>query len=544
MNSFTVRLRAKDGEHTFRLTKNARCRYFEAKVINSSGRISLEIIPKQKLRLLCVSYTMHYPFESSDRIFLNGYQSWTYSPEKTIHEADTSLKYFPDMLTRKYGLDRYGDGFFYKGKVTRSVHHGYSYAYIRQGSLYTLFGSLCEDSGFTVIEFNTSADTVTFRKDCTGRLVTAPYKALDMMLASGSEGDVFDRYFELMEIPKPSVGCKLGYTSWYDHYQEIDELKLITDLAGLDEMPAKPDIFQIDDGFETFVGDWFDIDPDKFPDGLHSVVKNISRRDMTAGIWLAPFVCEKESKLYREHGDWLLRDRHGRPVYAGCNWSGAYALDFYNGQVREYIRRVLAHYKELGFRLFKLDFLYAACMIPRRDKTRGEIMSEAMQFLRKELDGCMILGCGVPLASAFGRVDFCRIGCDMTLDFDDKPHMRLAHAERPSTKNTMTDTVFRRQLSGRAFLNDPDVFLLRDTNTKLTDAEKRDLAFVNSMCGGLLFTSDNCSQYSEHAKQVFTKALELRNATVTDACMCKGKVIVTYELDGKQAVLELAGSAG
>ena len=64
------------------------------------------------------------------------------------------------------------------------------------------------------------------------------------------------------------------------------------------------------------------------------------------------------------------------------------------------------------------------------------------------------------------------------------------------------------------------------------------------MCGGLLFTSDNCSQYSEHAKQVFTKALELRNATVTDACMCKGKVIVTYELDGKQAVLELASSVG
>ena len=51
--------------------------------------------------------------------------------------------------------------------------------------------------------------------------------------------------------------------------------------------------------------------------------------------------------------------------------------------------------------------------------------------------------------------------------------MRLTHSERPSTKNTMADTVFRRQLSGRAFLNDPDVFLLRDENTKLT--EEKDL---------------------------------------------------------------------
>ena len=542
MNSFIIRLRAKDGEHSFRLSKSARCKYFEANVLNTSDRVCVEIIPRQKLRLLNVSYTMHYPFESTDRIFLNGYQSWTYSPEKTIHECDNSLKYFPDMLTRKYGLDRYGDGFFYKGRVSRSVHHGYSYAYIRQGGHYTLFGSLCENSGFTVIEFNTSADTVRFSKDCSGRLISDPYKALDIMLCSGGENEVFDRYFELLDIEKPCVDKMIGYTSWYDHYQDIDELRLINDLAGLDDMPAKPDIFQIDDGYETFVGDWFDIDKDKFPDGLETLVKNIANKGMTAGIWLAPFVCEKRSKLYREHGDWLLRDRHGRPVYTGCNWSGSYALDFYNGQVREYIRKVLSYYKQLGFRLFKLDFLYAACMIPRRDKTRGEIMSEAMDFLRKELDGCMILGCGVPLASAFGKVDFCRIGCDMTLDLDDKPHMRLAHAERPSTKNTMTDTVFRRQLSGRAFLNDPDVFLLRDTNTKLTTRQKKDLAYINAMCGGLLFTSDNCSAYSDEAKDIFAKALELRNAVVTDACMCKGKVLVTYTLDGEQSVLELGGN--
>lgn len=539
MNSFKIRLRAKDGVHAYKLSADTQCALFTAQVENSESRVHLTLVPKQKFRLLSVEYTMDFAFDPSQQIFLNGYQSWTYSPERPIRQADRALKYLPSKVTDKYGLDRYGDGFFYRGKQSRSVHHGYSYAYVRSGSDYTLFGSFAENTGFTVIEFNTRRNTVTFAKDCSGRLVSGSYNALDVALYTGGEDEVFDRWFEDMKIPAPSVPKLLGYTSWYNHYQNIDELKIISDLAGLDSMPAKPDVFQIDDGFETFVGDWLDVDEEKFPSGLEHIVKDIEQKGLTAGIWLAPFLCERDSKLYRQHPDWLLTDRRGRPVFTGCNWSGGYALDIYNGQVREYIRQVLAHYKQLGFKLFKLDFLYAACMLPRRDKTRGEIMADAMAFLRTQLRDCMILGCGVPLASAFGKVDFCRIGCDMTLDFDDKPHMRLTHSERPSTKNTMTDSVFRRQLSGRAFLNDPDVFLLRDSNTQLTANEKKNLAFVNALCGGLLFTSDNCADYSEEAKRVFEQALALRGAKVVQAYVDGGSVFVTYELDGQQETLKL-----
>lgn len=539
MNSFRIRLRARDGEHAYRFSSSAECAVFSASVINDGKRFRLVLCPKQKFRLLSVEYTMDFEFEPSQQIFLNGYQSWTYSPERPIRQSDRALKYLPSKLTDKYGLDRYGDGFFYRGRQSSSIHHGYSYAYVRNGSKYTLFGSLAESSGFTAIEFDTRKNAVTFSKDCTGRLVSGKYTALDMHIYKGSEDNVFDYWFTDMRIPAPSVKKMLGYTSWYDHYQDIDEIKIISDLAGLDSMPAKPDVFQIDDGYETFVGDWFDVDTQKFPCGLENIVKSIEQKGLIPGIWLAPFLCERDSKLYRQHPDWLLTDRHGKPVYTGCNWSGGYALDIYNGQVREYIRRVLAHYKQLGFKLFKLDFLYAACMLPRRSKTRGEVMADAMDFLRRELQGCMILGCGVPLASAFGKVDFCRIGCDMTLDYDDKPHMRLTHSERPSTKNTMADTVFRRQLSGRAFLNDPDVFLLRDTNTKLTAQEKKNLAFVNALCGGVLFTSDNCAYYSDEARQVFMQALGLRGARVTQAYADGGSIFVTYELDGDEQTLRL-----
>ncbi|EKC48560.1 hypothetical protein OBE_15116, partial [human gut metagenome] len=39
-------------------------------------------------------------------------------------------------------------------------------------------------------------------------------------------------------------------------------------------------------------------------------------------------------------------------------------------------------------------------------------MCEAMDFLRECVGEKMILGCGVPLMPAFGKVDYCRIGAD------------------------------------------------------------------------------------------------------------------------------------
>ena len=542
MNSFRIRLRARDGEHAYRFSSSAECAVFSASVINDGKRFRLVLCPKQKFRLLSVEYTMDFEFEPSQQIFLNGYQSWTYSPERQIRQSDRALKYLPSKLTDKYGLDRYGDGFFYRGRQSSSIHHGYSYAYVRNGSEYTLFGSLAESSGFTVIEFDTRKNAVTFSKDCTGRLVSGKYTALDMHIYKGSEDNVFDYWFTDMRIPAPSVKKMLGYTSWYDHYQDIDEIKIISDLAGLDSMPAKPDVFQIDDGYETFVGDWFDVDTQKFPCGLESIVKSIEQKGLIPGIWLAPFLCERDSKLYRQHPDWLLTDRHGKPVYTGCNWSGGYALDIYNGQVREYIRRVLAHYKQLGFKLFKLDFLYAACMLPRRGKTRGEVMADAMDLLRRELQGCMILGCGVPLASAFGVVDYCRIGCDVGLSWNDNMLMQLTHRERVSTKNSMQNTIFRRQLDKRAFLNDPDVFLLRDDNISLSGIQKQALAIVNDLFGSVYFTSDDMLAYNDKQKKVLDFAVSLRGCGYEDVDIKNGYIYFTYTRNGRKTTAELSSN--
>ena len=79
--------------------------------------------------------------------------------------------------------------------------------------------------------------------------------------------------------------------------------------------------------------------------------------------------------------------------------------------------------------------------------------------------------------------------------------MRLMHRERISTRNSILNTVFRRQLNNRAFLSDPDVFLLREDNMHMNFEQRCIIATVNKLFGSVLFTSDNVGQYRDEQMQ-------------------------------------------
>jgi len=491
----------------------------------------LKITSERENKILSASITLSFVFGERDKLFLNGYQSWTLSREIPPDFKDKTMRLCPKFVDKKFGFSMYGDRCFYKSRRIKGVNHGYSYAYIRRGSEYILLGSLAENTGYTRIIFNAAQNTITLEKDCKGRVFSGEYTLFDMVIARGDEEQVFDEWFNRLKVTPLTTEKKTGYTSWYNYYQDISENIILNDLKAMRTLPVKPDIFQIDDGFESKVGDWLTIDKTKFPHGLKPVAEAINKENLTAGLWLAPFVCEKESALFSEHKDWLLKYPSGELVYTGCNWSGMYALDFYNKQVQEYVKECITAYKEMGFKLFKLDFLYAACVVPKKDKTRAEIMYDVMDFLREVCGDCAILGCGVPLLPAFGKVEYCRIGMDMSLSWDDKAYMRLFHAERASTKHTMLNTIYRRQLSGKAFLNDPDVFLLRDYNMELSAAQKEALSTVNGLFGGLLFASDDFSKYSAEQKRLYLRTVKLTSATNISAEEKNGIMRLSYTLE-------------
>lgn len=236
-----------------------------------------------------------------------------------------------------------------------------------------------------------------------------------------AEAPIWDSYAEFYEDRRAIKNNEddkrhvNGWTSWYNYYGDVSEAIIYENVEALQKHKYPINIFQIDDGFQTAIGDWLSIN-NKFPNGMKAVADKIKGAGFKAGLWLAPYAVGFTSRIVKEHPDWLIIDPETKkPVVAGPNWGGFYALDMYNREAREYLKHVFdVVLQDWGFDMLKLDFCFAAAMIPRMGKSRGEIMWEAMDLIR-DLVGPekLVLGCGVPLASAFRKVDYCRIGSDV-----------------------------------------------------------------------------------------------------------------------------------
>lgn len=519
---------------------------FSVGVEQNKELLTLTVQPKSKIEFVKFEMTIPFCFKSSHRIFTNGYQSWTvskeYAPNDKMDEFNPRKMGIEKKTFNPRGIWGAGDLTFHKYPEQAGIFYGYSYGYVRRDNALFLLGSLSERAGYTIITFNTAHDSITIEKELEGVTFCDSKIVLSLAMLKGEYNTVFDRYFEMMNIQKPRVERKCGYTTWYNYYTGVTENIVNRDLNAISKLDTKIDIFQIDDGYQRTVGDWLEIDKKKFPSGMKAIADNIHKQNMLAGLWLAPFAVTPKSHIFKKHKDWLVRDEKGKYHYASHNWGGFYALDIYNDEVRAYIRKVFdTVLNDWGYDMVKLDFLYACSILPIHGKSRGEIMCEAMDFLRECCGDKIILGCGVPLAPAFGKVDFCRIGADVGLCWENRAFSR----EDVSTQHTLMNTIFRRHLDGRAFLNDPDVFLLRDNNIEMPPGKRKIVAEVNSLCGNLLFVSDDVSTYTDEQKQIFMDTVTKPKASINNAEFVKDKIIkIDYTLNNRNDSLIFDLSTG
>ncbi|MEJ2266490.1 MAG: alpha-galactosidase [Anaerolineales bacterium] len=298
-----------------------------------------------------------------------------------------------------------------------------------------------------------------------------------------------------------------GWCSWYHFFREVKAEDIRANLKALGarrpDLPVK--IVQIDDGYESRVGDWSDFRPG-FPRGVAPLAAEIRQEGFTPGLWLAPFLVHPRSRLANDHPDWLLRGRWGRPANAGRLWDAFHtALDLTNPDALAYVSDLVhTAANEWGFPFLKLDFLYAGALPgrfkdPRR--TRAQALRQGLEAVRSAAgERTYLLGCGCPLGPAIGLVDAMRIGPDVDHHWEPpfKGVMRFFKNEPdiPSARNAIHNSLTRAHLQQRWWINDPDCLLLRSGTTRqgkpaLTLAEIQSLATVVAMSGGLMLLSDH-----------------------------------------------------
>lgn len=502
--------------------------------------MTLTVIPKKEISDISFYLEREYEYPQDSRFFANGFQSWTDTKEFAKNElmADEGIVGKGLFGKSPFGMNLVGNYTFVEQSKECGVFHSISFAYVRNEKNIDFFGSLNDRTGYTIIYADMNKNTLRFSKDVEGITISEPYELLDLYFDNGGYDEVFDRYFAKMNV-KPLTDKKIkGYTSWYNYYQKINEKIILRDLDAISEKTDKVNTFQIDDGYQTSVGDWLSINKTKFPNGMKPIVEKIHAKGWQAGLWLAPFGAQKGSKLASEHSDWLVKGKNGKPIMVGANWGGFYAIDIDNTDARAYIKNVFdTVLNDWGFDLVKLDFLYATAVVPLHNKTRGQLAYESIDFLRECVGNKQILGCGVQQMPCFGKVEYMRIGADMDLGWKHKFFRNLTHREDVSTPNAIHNSVYRRCLNNRAFLCDPDVFLLRRSNIKFTFEQQKVLAKFIKLFGSVLFMSDNVDEYDDEQMAVFNDTLADDDMQIVAINETNNKLFIDYTQNGEPHTL-------
>jgi len=310
----------------------------------------------------------------------------------------------------------------------------------------------------------------------------------------------------------------VGWCSWYQFFDRVAEADVIANLEavrqGQETLPLS--LFQLDDGYQADVGDWFERNA-KFPHDLRWLSDRIRAAGLTPGLWLAPFSAKLTAKIEQEHPDWILRHASGRKVNAGRVFDAwSHALDVTHPAVQSHVDRLIrTAVNEWGFSYLKLDFLYMGALQGKPHNpslTRAQALRRALKLIREAAGpATFLLGCGCPLGSGIGVFDAMRISADVdprwepnhfgtTFFFKSEPDM-------PSARNAIRNMLTRAPMHRRWWLNDPDCLLARDQDTHLTWDEVISLASAIALSGGMFVLSDDMTRLSPERRRVIQPLL-------------------------------------
>ena len=252
-----------------------------------------------------------------------------------------------------------------------------------------------------------------------------------LVLVTGENIDkANESYASLMQEKMDNPVCSVvnGWCNWFYTMDVFSENEILENavFAAKHLKPFGLEYIQIDEGFQTTHGDWQG--NQRFPHGLKWLCDSIKNLGLKPGIWIAPFVIAENSEVYKNHPDWLLKDKNGEPVRIGpwpsenTDWyrnetPKRYCLDLtHPGAEKWYTALIDALANRWGFEMIKVDFVawtvFSAQQFYNPGATPAQVYRRAMEIMRKTAgENCHILDCG-PGQVTGGYINSMRIEYD------------------------------------------------------------------------------------------------------------------------------------
>ncbi len=360
-----------------------------------------------------------------------------------------------------------------------------------------------------------------------GRKMVAPGDSIDLDLIVMMKGEtqaITEQYFRLlkreMRVRTPARSPR-GWSSWYYYYDHITPETILRNLDVIRRKRLDLEVVQIDDGYESHVGDWLDL-AGPFRGRMRELAAAIEEAGHRPGIWIAPFTADRCSALFREHPDYIARTEYGRRIVAGYNpfWQGHlyYGLDITNPRCEEYVRKVIRTVvHEWGFTFLKCDFLFTGALRDSDPRdftlTRAEILKRGMRMIEEEAGkGTAVVGCGMPLSTGIGTVELMRVGPDTGPYWIKRSGKLLRTGAMVGVRNSTRNLMVRSPMHKRLWLNDPDCVMLRRRHTSLNAHERQTHFNAVILAGGPVFVSDDLARLSEAELDDLSRIVALSEA--------------------------------
>ncbi|PKH09309.1 glycoside hydrolase family 36 protein [Moritella sp. Urea-trap-13] len=390
----------------------------------------------------------------------------------------------------------------------------YNYLVIEQSHGFTLFGftSCHRFAGYFEIQQHQAGINIMAFIDGE-HTQTQDWRSQQMETVTVIKGtvlaDVYADYSAKIQLQHPrragvTVDAPVGWCSWYAYYAQVTEQHILDNVDVMCDGQSELEWVLLDDGYQAFMGDWL-TPSDKFPHGIKSLLQSIKAKGKKPAIWLAPFIAQAESEVFKQHPDWFIRHANGDLLkaeditYGGWRCTPWYILDTSNVAVQTHLTAVVrTMQQEWGVELFKLDANYWGSLRGQRLQkgiTGVEAYRLGMQAIIDGAGDALILGCNAPMWPSLGLVDAMRISDDVE--------------RRPERFEQIAKETFNRSWQHRQLWQiDPDCITLTsliDQGTEQANYEfHRDVILA---AGGLTLSGDPLPALTGFAKHTWTKLL-------------------------------------